>query len=126
MIQETLHFKPQPKLKAGTAMYLVHQFLKLRPGLYFTSWEISKGIFEDTQISMTDESASRYARWLRKSGQVSSRKRANDNGKPYSEFTYLLKQGGDTNDEAESKEAGGTFRDAAENGFGESRGGGAG
>ena len=89
MIQEILHLESQSEPKAGTAMYLVYQFLKQRQGLYFTSWEISKGIFSDIGILMTDESASRYARWIRKSGKIVSRKRINENGKPYTEYTYL-------------------------------------
>jgi len=88
MIQEILPFESQSEPKAGTAQYLVLQFLKQRQGLYFTSWEISKGIFEDIQILMADESASRYARSWRKFGKIISRKRINENGKPYSEFTY--------------------------------------
>jgi len=88
MIQGILQFKSRPEPKAGTAEYLVLQFLKQRQGLHFTSWEISKGIFEDIQILMADESASRYARSWRKSGKIISRKRINKNGKSYSEFTY--------------------------------------
>jgi hypothetical protein len=88
MIQEIFPFESPSEPKAGTAMFLVYQFLKERSGSYFTSWEISKGIFAETNILMADESAARYARWLRKSNNAVSRKRLNENGKSYSEFTF--------------------------------------
>jgi Fe2+ or Zn2+ uptake regulation protein len=79
--------KPEP-IKLTPAQKQVYDFIASHPTRHLTSWEIHLELRRDYNILMAPESAGRYCRSLRGSGLIVSRKRLNENGKSYSEFTF--------------------------------------
>ncbi len=72
-----------------TNCHKVFNFLMSHKGYYYTSWEIVNCL--ESKDIMSDESAARYCRTLRKQGSIVSRERIDTTrkGKPYTEHSYI-------------------------------------